>query len=157
VSRFRALAIAIVVQIVIILVVAGPWLMARLTGDEYRLQVEPVDPRDPFRGSYVDLRLRGVPAYSERRGRAYVALRRNADGTYRGSGTRADKPAKGPFLRCNVSGDSDVECGIESFFASADEAQRLQQVLGRRGAIAHVKIDGAGRAALVDLKARPEN
>jgi uncharacterized membrane-anchored protein len=152
-KRYRWLALALVLQVVIVLVTARPWLLPRLTGDEYRLQVQPVDPRDPFRGSYVDLRLRGVPSYSERRGRAYVALRRNRDGTYRGTGTSAKQPAHGPFLRCNVTDGADVKCGIESFFASAEEAKRLARVLARRGAIAHVKIDGAGRAALVDLRA----
>jgi len=152
VKRYRSLAIALLVQVVLILVVAAPWLQARLTGDEYRLQVEPVDPMDPFRGSYVDLRLRGVPDDSGREGRAYVALRRNRDGTYRGSGTRTEKPDRKPFLRCNVDDDGDVDCAIESFFASAHEAKRLERALGRRGALAHVKIDGAGRAAIVDLK-----
>lgn len=151
-KRYRALAIALVVQVVLILVVAAPWLSARLTGDEYRLQVAPVDPTDPFRGSYVDLRIRGVPDYSRREGRVYVALRRNPDGTYRGSGTRKTKPDRKPYLRCNV-GDDEVHCGIESFFTSADEAKRLERSLARRGAVAHIKIDGAGRAALVDLKA----
>lgn len=32
------------------------------------------------------------------------------------------------------------------------EARRLERALARRGAIARVKIDGAGRAALVDLE-----
>lgn len=152
-KRFRGLAIALAVQGLLILVVAGPWLLPRLRGDEYRLQVAAVDPQDPFRGAYVDLRLRGVPTYTERDGRVYIALRRNPDGTYRGSGTRTAKPARGPFLRCDV-GDGDVGCGIDSFFASAEEAKRLERVLARRGAIARVKIDGAGRAALVDLQPR---
>ena len=151
-KRLRILAIALVAQVVVILVVAGPWLLARATGDEYRLQVAPVDPRDPFRGAYVDLRLRGVPAFSEREGRVYVALVPGTGGTVRGSGTRLTKPS-GPFLRCNVD-DGRVQCGIESFFTSSDEAKRLERALGRSGAIAHVKIDGAGRAALVDLTAR---
>ena len=34
--------------------VAGP-LSARLTGQEFLLEVGPVDPIDPFRGAYVDL------------------------------------------------------------------------------------------------------
>lgn len=148
----RPLLVALIVQVVVIIVVAGPWLIARLTGDEYRLQVAPVDPTDPFRGSYVDVQLRGVPSFTEREGRVYIALRRNPDGTCRGSGTRAEKPARGPFLRCDVDGGT-VDCGIESFFASSDEAKRLADTL-RKGAVAHVKIDGAGRAALVDLTPR---
>ena len=33
-----------------------PQLSARLTGEEIQLRVAPVDPIDPFRGAYVDLR-----------------------------------------------------------------------------------------------------
>ena len=50
--------------------------------------------------------------------------------------------------------DGEVRCGIESYFASQANAKRLERELGRRGAIARVKIDGAGRAALVDLEPR---
>ena len=43
------------VQLALVGVAVAPRLSARLTGDEYRLRVAPVDPIDPFRGAYVDL------------------------------------------------------------------------------------------------------
>jgi len=152
VKRRWALAAALVVQCVLIATVAAPRLSPRLTGDEYLLQTVPVDPIDPFRGAYVDLRLRGVPTFTEREGRVYIALRRNKDGSYRGSGTLSEPPRRGPFLRCHADGD--IRCGIESFFASQKEAKRLERELGDSGALARVKIDGAGRVALIALEPR---
>ena len=150
--RAVALGLALLVQLVLLAAVAAPRLSPRLTGDEYRLTTVPVDPIDPFRGAYVELRLRGVPAFTNREGTVNVALVRISGGTYRGSGTQAQRPSAPPFLRCHADGD--VRCGIESYFASQANAKRLERELGRRGAIARVKIDGAGRAALVDLEPR---
>lgn len=150
--RGVAIGLALLVQLALLGAVAAPRLSPRLTGDEYRLAVVPVDPIDPFRGAYVDLRLRGVPGFTQREGTVYVQLVRLAGGAYRGSGTQLTRPSAAPFLRCHADGE--VRCGIESFFASQSEAKRLERELGRGGAIARVKIDGAGRAALVDLEPR---
>jgi uncharacterized membrane-anchored protein len=147
--RGVAIGVALVVQAALIAAVAAPRLWPRLTGDEYRLEVAPVDPIDPFRGAYVALRVRGVPAFTDRDGTVYIELRRQPDGRYRGSGTRVARPSGGPFLRCHA--DDEIRCGIESFFASQSEARRIERELAD-GATARVKIDGAGRAALVDLE-----
>ncbi|MDP8909075.1 MAG: GDYXXLXY domain-containing protein, partial [Chloroflexota bacterium] len=112
-----ALALALAVQLALIAAVAAPRLAPRLTGTEYRIATVALDPIDPFRGAYVDLRLRGVPAFTRREGTVYVPLVRRRDGTYRGSGTRREPPTDGPFMRCHADGE--VRCGIESFFASA--------------------------------------
>lgn len=150
--RPLAIALALVVQLALLAAVAAPRMLPRLTGEEYRLAMVAVDPVDPFRGAYVDLRLRGVPNFTEREGTVYVPLIRRGDGTYRGSGTRAVAPSQRPYLRCHADGD--VRCGIESFFASQGTARRLDRELRDGGAIARVKIDGGGRAALVGLQAR---
>ena len=150
--RAVAIGLALLVQVALLAAVAAPRLSPRLNGDEYRLAVVPVDPIDPFRGAYVDLRLRGVPTFTQREGTVYVQLVPMRGGIHRGSRTTQFKPSAPPFLRCNADGE--VRCGIESFFASQSDAKRLERELGRRGAIARVKIDGAGRAALVDLEPR---
>jgi len=151
IARTPALALALAIQLALIAAVAAPRLAPRLTGTEYRLATVALDPIDPFRGAYVDLRLRGVPTFTRRQGTVYVPLVRRRDGTYRGSGTRRQPPTHGPFMRCHADGE--VRCGIESFFASQSEARRLERALARLGAIARVKIDDAGRAALIDLEA----
>lgn len=149
--RTHALALALAVQLALIAAVAAPRLAPRLTGTEYRIAAVAVDPIDPFRGAYVDLRVLGVPAFTRHEGTVYVPLVRGTDGTYRGSGTRREPPADRPFMRCHANGD--VRCGIESFFASQGEARRLERALAGHGAVARVKIDASGRAALVGLDA----
>ncbi|MDQ4112335.1 MAG: GDYXXLXY domain-containing protein [Actinomycetota bacterium] len=58
------------------LAVAGQ-LSARVTGDEIRLRVEPVDPIDPFRGAYVDLSYADISTRTTKEtGDAYVSLAR---------------------------------------------------------------------------------
>ena len=137
-------------QAALLAAVAAPRLWPRLTGDEYRLEVAPVDPIDPFRGAYVALRVRGVPAFTEREGTVYIALKPPARRALSRLGhRRRSPPSGGPFLRCNADGE--VRCGIESFFASQSQARRIERELAD-GATARVRIDGAGRAALVDLE-----
>lgn len=132
--RVVALGIALAVQLVLLAAVAGPRLAVRLTGTEYRLAVEPLDPIDPLRGAYVDLRLSGVPDFTERDGTVFVPLRpAGGDELLRGSRPVADAPADGPYLRCVADGS--VTCGIESFFASQGDARRLgARVRGKGGA-----------------------
>jgi len=136
---------ALAVQFVLIAVVSAPRLSPRLTGDEYRIAVAPIDPIDPFRGAYVELDYGILSGFSPERGReVWVPIR---DG--RLGGPTRPRP-EGPALRCRY-GDRGTECGIESFFASQDEAKRLERVLGG-GAIARIKVDGAGRAAIIGIE-----
>ena len=62
-----------------------------------------------------------------------------------------ERPTSGPYLACSDRG-WDLRCGIESWFLPQDEAARMEEVL-RGGAIAEVRIDGRGHAALVDVRA----
>ena len=57
------------VQLALVGVAVAPRLSARLTGDEYRLRVQPVDPIDPFRGAYVDLDYPDLGRGARREGR----------------------------------------------------------------------------------------
>jgi uncharacterized membrane-anchored protein len=150
----RWLYVAVAFQILLVLVAVGPRLLPRLAGDEYRVLVEPVDPIDPFRGAYVDLDygIQGLDAGSPD-GTVYVPIEPARPGSARRLGrARRIKPS-GPFLRCEGE-EFSVRCGIESFFASQREARRLEHELAAGGAVARVKIDGAGRAAIVGLEAR---
>ena len=45
-----------------------------------------------------------------------------------------------------------MRCGIESLFASQDEALRIEQQLAA-GAVAVVRVDGSGNAAVVRVEA----
>jgi uncharacterized membrane-anchored protein len=150
------LAVACLLSAVLVGLAVWPQLSARLTGETYDLAVAPLDPIDPFRGAYVTLDYPGLADArpSSWRGGAvlvFVPLRR-AGGSAVWTGGRAvrEAPATGPYLRCDA-GQGRLRCGIESLFASQDEARRLERDLAD-GAVAWVKVDRRGNAAVVGLR-----
>ena len=157
VPRRIRLGAACLVQLALLGGVLWPQLSARLAGEEYRLAVEPVDPIDPFRGAYVVLgypdlpQLQPSPDLPVPDGRTvYVPLEQSEDsGLWEGGQPVRTRPAEGPYLRCRQ--DWTLRCGIESLFASQDEARRLEQELVD-GAVATVRIDDRGNAALMGLE-----
>ena len=150
----RVALVAVVTLVQLLLVGAGVWpqLSARFVGEEYRLAVAPVDPVDPFRGAYVRLTYPGLPLEGGRAGdggTVYVPLVQ-AGAVWEGAGVLRQRPAEGPYLACEDEGWA-FSCGIESLFASQERARRLEQVV-TGGAVAVVRVDGDGNAALVDLE-----
>ena len=158
ITRTTRLAAVCAVQAVLVAGAVAPQLSARFTGEEYRLAVAPVDPVDPFRGAYValdypGLRLPGQGTDVEVRddrleGIVFVPLVRDGD-VWRGGTPRASRPSGGPYLRCHA--DYRLDCGIGSLFASQDEARRLERELAA-GAVARVRVDGRGNAAVVAVE-----
>ena len=160
-NKLVPLATVVVVQAALVGTAVAPQLMARLAGETYELRVAPLDPIDPFRGAYVtldypDLALRdqdgrGLGSLSdEERGTVYVTLVEQ-DGVMVADEWQRERPAEGPYLACSDR-DWAVECGIESLFLPQDDAAAMG-VLVRDGAIAEVKIDRWGHAALIDVRA----
>lgn len=156
-TRRRRVTAAVLVQLVLVpLAVAGS-LSARLTGEEYLLEVAPLDPIDPFRGAYVDLDYPGLPRASRLPGSSYgdtvyVPLVRDGE-LWKGRRPMSERPDSGPYLRC-VDDDWRLACGIESLFLPQDEALAMERELLDRPAVATVRIDSRGNAALVDVQAR---
>ena len=164
----RTLRIGAVVLAQLALVGVAVWapLSARLTGEEVVLRVEPVDPVDPFRGAYVDLAYPDLPqqtfdgglteeqqqAVEDARGTAYVPLTRQGEVWVGGPVQRA-VPAEGLYLTCDDSSWR-LECGIESWFLPQDEAAGMQDALRGGTAVATVKVDAAGHAALIGVTTR---
>ena len=157
----RTLALVAVVQLALVAVGVAPQLSARVAGDEYRLLVQPVDPIDPFRGAYVTLdypglreaeRFRSTGSEDEREGKLYVALVPDGELWVAGAITR-DRPAEGPYLACDDR-YWQTSCGIESWFLPQDEAAELERALAEDGAIATIKVDARGNAAIVALDPR---
>lgn len=158
-SRIAHVAVAVVIQLALVPVaVAGP-LSARVTGDEYHLEVAPVDPIDPFRGAYVALTYPGLPNDpDDNRGRergatVYVPLVRHGD-VWVGTAAVAERPTTGPFLRCKD--DWQLKCGIESWFLPQGKALALERAVNQRPAVARIRIDSRGNAALVDVELRDD-
>jgi uncharacterized membrane-anchored protein len=158
-SRTRRVVVAVLVQLALLPVaVAGP-LSARLIGEEYLLEVAPVDPIDPFRGAYVALRYPGLPNDQELTEReddgsdtAYVPLVRSGE-VWVGLPAVAERPESGPFLRCKDD-HWRLRCGIESFFLAQDEAYEMEQAVREGEAVARVSIDSRGNAAIVAVDIR---
>jgi len=165
----RTARVAAVVVASLALVVVAVWapLAARLTGEEVTLRVAPVDPMDPFRGAYVDLSYPDLPtsdpgvvelteaeleALDASRGTAYVPLTRQGE-VWVGGPVQRTAPADGLFLTCADS-SWQLECGIESLFLPQDEALALQEAVREGTAVATVKVDGAGHAALIGVTPR---
>lgn len=149
------LLLACLLSAALVPVAVWPQLSARLTGQTYELAVAPIDPVDPFRGAYVTLDYPGLRAaqpsgWSGGSTTVFVPLRRTPDGLWTGGAAVREAPSTGPFLRC-LSGQGRLLCGIESLFAAQDEARRLEQDLAD-GAVARVRVDDRGNAAVVGLR-----
>jgi uncharacterized membrane-anchored protein len=159
-NRTVTVGLVVAAQAVLVAVGVAPQLSARLTGDTYTFRVEAVDPIDPFRGAYVtlgypDLRPDGsVGAGGSmddgESGPLYIILAEQEDVSVALDFMR-ERPDSGPYLACDDTG-WEVRCGIESWFLPQDEAARMQDVLSE-GALAEVRIDSRGHAALMDVRA----
>lgn len=126
-------------------------LSARVAGEEIRLRVEPVDPVDPFRGAYVDLSYPDISRRTtEEPGDAYVSLARRGP-VWKTTSVSAERPDEGPYLRCHDDGWR-LSCGIESLFVPQDRAREIETEVNGGDAVAVVKVDSRGNAALVSVQ-----
>jgi len=154
------IALVAVLQLALVPLAVLPQLSARITGETYLMRVTPVDPIDPFRGAYVDLSYPDLrdqgssnpPSLEDGENGAVYATLVEEDGFWvLGEYTRT-RPEQGPYLACDDRYWA-IRCGIESWFASQDDAQRLEGAVAD-GAVATIKIDSRGNAAIVDLQPR---
>ena len=163
-KRVLVTGVIAVSQLVLAGVAVGPQLSARLTGDTYLVRVAPVDPIDPFRGAYVALDypdLRHDDSQSSgstglgdlddgESGDLYVSLVEQ-EGVWVADAWSRERPDRGPYLACDDR-SWQIRCGIESWFLPQDEAREAEELL-RDGAVAEVRVDSRGHAAVVDVRA----
>jgi uncharacterized membrane-anchored protein len=119
------------------------------------LHVEPVDPRDPFRGQYVALRYEIatlVPPNTTPGDTVYVPLSRTGE-SWTGTYALTSRPNGGTYIRGRV-GSGGIEFGIEQFYVAEDEAQRYETALDERRVYADVALGDDGRATLRQLVIR---
>jgi uncharacterized membrane-anchored protein len=157
----RALVVVAVAVVLLACVGAAvaPQLSSRLTGEDYLMEVRPVDPIDPFRGAYVTLDYPGLqtPGGSQppsmddgERGEVFIPLVEE-DGHWVAADWSRTRPDEGPYLACDDR-DWAIRCGIESWFAPQDRAVELEQQLAGDGGVAVVRIDSRGRASVVAVR-----
>ncbi len=154
-NKLTTLALVAVVQAALVTTAVAPQLMARFTGETYEFMVAPLDPIDPFRGAYVTLDYPGLQragdheSYDDNRP-VYVTLVEE-NGVMVAEEFLADRP-EGDTLYLACRDGWQLECGIDSLFLPQDEAAAMDAIL-RDGAIAEVRIDRRGNAALIDVRA----
>ena len=163
-NRIAVTGIVAVTQLALVGVGVAPQLSARVAGEAYVVRVAPADPIDPFRGAYValdypDLRHDGSQSVLEpglgalddgESGDVYVSLVEE-DGVWVADAWSRTRPDDGPYLACDDR-SWQIRCGIESWFLPQDEAQEAEDLLGD-GAVAELRVDGRGNAAVVDVRA----
>ncbi len=163
-KRTATTALIAVSQLALVGVAVAPQLSARVLGDTYLVRVAPIDPIDPLRGAYValdypDLRRDDSQSFGEpglgaledgEEGDVYVTLVEQ-DGVWAADEWSRDRPEDGPYLACDDR-SWQVRCGIESYFLPQDEARATEALL-QDGAVAEIKVDSRGNAAVVDVRA----
>jgi len=159
--RTMTLLLVCLVQLGLVGAATAAQLSARMTGDEYLLRVEPIDPLDPFRGTYVELSYPDLVTSRWRvdeevepppRGDVYVPLTQHG-ALWQGDEWSSTRPTSGPYLACERP-DWQVRCGIESLFVPQDEARALEQAVSEGTMYARIKVDARGHAAVVGLVRR---
>jgi uncharacterized membrane-anchored protein len=160
------LAIAAAAQI---LVLAGMIVMRSIpyfTGQTVLLRVQPVDPRDMFRGDYVILGyefsrlpaggIRGLPNTEPARIQnqpIYVSLVAEPDGVhYRAEDWSTTPPMSGLYLRGTVVGSNRAEFGIESYFVQEGHGHDYEDAIRNRHLSAEVAVAPDGQAAVRALR-----
>jgi uncharacterized membrane-anchored protein len=163
-KRTVTTAVIAVSQLALVGLGVAPQLSARFTGDTYLMRVAPIDPMDPFRGAYValdypDLRHDASSSFVDpglgamddgEEGAVYITLEKQGDVWVAADWSR-QRPGKGPYLACDDR-SWQIRCGIESWFLPQDEAREAEQQLSD-GAVAELRVDGRGHAAVVGLRA----
>lgn len=155
-SRTARVAVVCVAQLALLLAAVFGQVSARVTGTEYLVRVQPIDPIDPFRGAYValgypDLRLTEQPfddSGETRDQTLFVPLQRSGE-VWVGGTPVADEP-DGPALRCANKGWR-LSCGIESYFLPQDKALQVERAVAAGTALARLRVDSAGHAAIVEV------
>ncbi len=157
----------VLVSLVLVAVAVFPQLTARLTGDEIQLRVSPFDPIEPWRGAYVDLAypdiqqvntdgsvtdpFDGGDGANDGGGDVFVTLTQDGN-VWKAESFSRTRPEAGVYLSCNDS-DFRIRCGVESLFLPQDSAKAMEDAVREGTAIATVRVDSRGNAALIDVSA----
>ena len=171
--KIKVLIVAVVFQILLIGIMLGYALMPLYFGQEVRVRVNLYDPRDLFRGNYVDLNYefsnfhsrnfdendkddRYIDQYDERArdgARVYAVLKPDVNGTYSFAKFSISKPDNGVFLAGRYDGYSLVKYGIEQFYMSPDSAANTENEMREEDvhAYAVLMVMDNGKARLKDL------
>jgi uncharacterized membrane-anchored protein len=137
------------------------WRMIPLwTGTTLLVRVEPVDPRDLFRGDYVTLGYefsrvppQGIEGLSDPYAAAgrtiYVTLVPEPESKHwKAEKMSVHQPAGGTYLRGRVNNYGRIEYGIESYFVQEGKGHDYEKAVRDRRLFAEIAVTASGAAAL---------
>ena len=160
-SRRRlALVVVVCVQLALPLALAGLAAADLAFGEEIRLQAEPVDAVDVFRGNYVVLRyeISSLPVLGEvRRGDTVCARLRESDGVWRANYADSRHPT-GTVICGRARNDASpgesvgIEYGIETYYASAERAREIEESIAQGDLYVVIDLDADGSARIKRLE-----
>jgi uncharacterized membrane-anchored protein len=126
-------------------------------GETIRLKVVPVDPRDMFRGDYVvlgyefsnlrDKKVSGLTdtngTYCDHAGQpVYVLLVKDKDDdVWKPQEISVNRPSTGTYLRGQINGQGQIDCGIDAYFVQEGEGLQIEQAIREdKNAVAEVAV-----------------
>ena len=172
-NRFLRPLVVFSIPILILVLLAAPHVWTTVTGDEIHLKTVPVDPRDLFRGNYVDLHyeIESVDSrllddstrsllIQKNRGdykNVYVQLQQNNNGLYEAALVTLKKPQKGTYLKGRLhipydttSSSLQIKYGLDNFYAPSDKAKKMEAAAAGQAPVAMVKVKN-GNAVLITI------
>ncbi|WP_341878016.1 GDYXXLXY domain-containing protein [Defluviitalea saccharophila] len=142
----KLLAVFIVIAVIQLAIPLSMIIRREITlsrGEVYKFQVEPVDPYDPFRGRYVDVRLKNDALivskdFESRPGqKVFVTLDKDQKGYAKFAGIQLEKPKQGNYFATKIlySFEDDygkqeihVEIPFDRYYMEEKLAPKAEQV-----------------------------
>jgi uncharacterized membrane-anchored protein len=164
----KVLLVTVAAQLLVLVGMIALRAIPLLIGQTVLVRVQPVDPRDLFRGDYVTLSyafsanpregIEGLSVDESRNGKwkgrtVYVPLVPDSDRVHwRGAKVTVVKPPVGPFLRGQVSPYGRLVFGIESYYVKEGTGHDFEQAIRQRQLSAELAVTSGGQAALRGLR-----
>lgn len=97
-------------------------------GKTLKLHITHVDPRDFWRGDYINLGyIYPTPSLpSNYRGDIFLNLKERSDEIYEFTNISTKMPNDRHFIRCSIDRFYDTMCGINKFFTKSQDAREIE-------------------------------
>jgi uncharacterized membrane-anchored protein len=164
----KILKVTVAAQLVILVGMIALRAVPLVFGQTVLVRVEPVDPRDLFRGDYVILSYgfsrvpqEGIDGLQENERRwsklegrtVYVPLVPDSNRVHwRAERITMVKPARGLFLKGHMERYGSIKYGIESYYVQEGSGRVYEQALRERHLTAELAVTSSGKAALRGLR-----
>jgi uncharacterized membrane-anchored protein len=165
----KVLLVTVAAQLSILLGMIALRAIPLVMGQTVLVRVEPVDPRDLFRGDYVILsypfsrvppdQIDGLSegqlrSRTKLEGRTiYVPLVPDSNGVHMRAGkVTLEKPSSGLFIKGHMKRYGSMEFGIESYYVEEGTGRRYEEAIRDRQLSAELAVTSSGQAALRGLR-----